>query len=59
MLVALLDHDFQEDNSLEGIHVKGLTSTMASRRASLDGRKSLWKGYMSTASIRVEEIRLQ
>jgi hypothetical protein len=54
MLVkTLLDHRFQEDNSLEGIHVKGQTSAMASRRSSLDGRKALRKEYMSTTSIRV------
>jgi hypothetical protein len=28
-------------------------SAMASRRSSLDGRKALWKEYMSTTSIRV------
>jgi hypothetical protein len=49
----LLDHGFQEDNALEGIHVKGQTSIMASKRSSLDGRKTLWKEYMSTTSIRV------
>jgi hypothetical protein len=26
---------------------------MSSKRSSLDGRKILWKGYMSTTSIRV------
>jgi hypothetical protein len=36
-----LDHDFQEDNSLEGYHVKGQNSVMASKRSSLDGRESL------------------
>jgi hypothetical protein len=37
----LLDHGFQEDNAMEGIHVKGQTSAMASRRSLLDGRKTL------------------
>jgi hypothetical protein len=53
MLVDLLDHSFQEDNSLEGMHVKGQMSIMASKRSSLDGRESLWKECMSTTSIRV------
>ena len=53
MIVPLLDHGFQEDNAMERIHVKGQTSAMASRRSSLDGRKTLWKEYMSTTSIRV------
>ena len=53
MLVALLDHVFQEDNALEGIHLEGKTSAMASGRSSLDGRKTLQKEYMSTTSIRV------
>jgi hypothetical protein len=38
MLVLLLDHGFQEDNALEGYHVKGQNSVMASKRSSLDGR---------------------
>jgi hypothetical protein len=38
MLVTLLDHGFQEDNALEGHHVKGKNSVMASKRSSLDGR---------------------
>jgi hypothetical protein len=38
---------------MEGIHVKGQMSAMASRRYSPDGRKTLWKEYMSTTSIRV------
>jgi hypothetical protein len=50
---SLLDHGFKEDNDLEGIHVKGQTSAMASRRSSLDERKTLWKEYMSATSIRV------
>jgi hypothetical protein len=33
-----LDHGFQEDNALEGYHVKGQNSVMASKRSSLDGR---------------------
>jgi hypothetical protein len=46
-LMALLDHGFQENNTLEGHHVKGQNSVMASKRYSLDGRKSLWKEHMS------------
>jgi hypothetical protein len=49
----LLDHGFQEGDALEGIHVKVQNSSMASRRSSLDGRKTLRKEYMSTTSIRV------
>jgi hypothetical protein len=45
--IPLLDHGFQEDNALEGIHVKGQTSIMASKRSLLDGRTTLWKEYMS------------
>jgi hypothetical protein len=41
MLKASLDHSFQEENSLEGIHVKGQTSIMASKRSPLDRRKTL------------------
>jgi hypothetical protein len=51
--LPLLDHGFQEDNALEGIHVKGQMSIIASKRSSLDGRKILWKEYMLTALIRV------
>ena len=47
MLMALLDHGFQENNVLEGHHVKGQNSVMASKRSSLDRRKSLWKEHMS------------
>jgi hypothetical protein len=43
----LLDHGFQEDNALEGYHVKGQNSVMASKRYSSDGRESLWKEHMS------------
>jgi hypothetical protein len=32
------DHGFQEDNALEGYHVKGQKSVMASKRSLLDGR---------------------
>jgi hypothetical protein len=49
----LLDHGFQEENSLEGIHVKGKNSIMASKRSLLDGRKTLWKENMLMNSIRV------
>jgi hypothetical protein len=47
MLMTFLDHGFQEDNSLEGHHVKGQNLVMASKRFSLDGRRMLWKGHMS------------
>ena len=53
MIVPLLDHGFQEENAMEGINFKGKTTTMASRRSLLDGRKTLWKEYMSMTSIRV------
>jgi hypothetical protein len=53
MLVTLLDHGFQEKNSLEGHHVKGQNLVMASKRSSLDGRKSVWKEHMSRASLGV------
>jgi hypothetical protein len=43
----LLDHGFQEDNSLEGHHVKGQNLVMDSKRSSIDGRKILWKEKMS------------
>jgi hypothetical protein len=46
----LLDHGFQEDNALEGHHVKGQNSVMASKRSSLDGRRMLWKEHMSRVS---------
>jgi hypothetical protein len=36
--LLLLDHGFQEDNALEGYHVKGQNSVIASKRSSLDGR---------------------
>jgi hypothetical protein len=47
MLKALLDHDFQKDNSLEGNHVKGQNSIMDSKRSSFDERNTLWKEHMS------------
>jgi hypothetical protein len=46
MLMVLLDHDFQEENALEGHHVKGKNSVMASKRSSFDGRNTLWKEHM-------------
>jgi hypothetical protein len=49
----LLDHGFQEDNALEGHHVKGQNSVMASKRSSLDGRKILWKEHMLRVSTKV------
>jgi hypothetical protein len=47
----LLDHGFQEDNALEGYHVKGQNSVMASKRSSPDGREALEKGHMSRVAI--------
>jgi hypothetical protein len=47
MLENLLNHGFQEDNALEGHHVKGQNSVMASKRSSFDGRNTLWKEHMS------------
>jgi hypothetical protein len=41
ILDSLLDHGFQEDNALEGHHVKGQNSVMASKRSSLEGRNTL------------------
>jgi hypothetical protein len=37
---SLLDHGFQEDNALEGHHVKGKNLVMASKRSSLDRRNT-------------------
>jgi hypothetical protein len=51
--LSLLDHGFQEDNALEGHHVKGQNSVMASKRSSLDGRNTLWKEHMSRVVIGV------
>jgi hypothetical protein len=45
--LSLLDHGYQEENSLEGDHVKGQNSVMASKRSSLEGRNTLWKDTMS------------
>jgi hypothetical protein len=53
MLITSLDHGSQEDNSLEGIHVKGQTSIMASKRSSLDERKTPSKEHMSRSMIGV------
>jgi hypothetical protein len=50
---TLLDHGFQENNALEGHHVKGQNSVIVSKRSSLDGRNSLWKEHMSRAATRV------
>jgi hypothetical protein len=50
---SLLDHGFQEDSALEGHHVKGQNSVMASKRSSLDGRNTLWKEHMSRVAIGV------
>jgi hypothetical protein len=50
----LLDHGFQEDNALEGDHVKGKNSVMASKRSSFDGRNTLWKDTMSRVATGVK-----
>jgi hypothetical protein len=50
---TLLDDGFPENNALEGYHVKGKNSVMASKRYSLDGIKSLWKQHMSRVAIGV------
>jgi histone deacetylase complex regulatory component SIN3 len=44
---SLLDHGFQEDNALEGDHVKGQKSVMASKGSSLEGSNTLWNDTMS------------
>jgi preprotein translocase subunit Sec61beta len=49
--IFLLDHGFQEDDALEGHHVKGQNSVMASKRSSLNGRNTLWKEHMSRVAI--------
>jgi hypothetical protein len=49
-LWILLDHGFQENKALEGYHFKEEKSVMASKRSSLDGRKSLWKEHMLRAT---------
>jgi hypothetical protein len=51
---SLLDHGFQEDNALEGHHVKGQNLVMASKRSLLDGRNTLWKEHMSRDAIGVK-----
>jgi hypothetical protein len=43
---SLLDHGFQEDIALEGHHVNGQNSVMASKRSSLEGRNTLCKDTM-------------
>ena len=53
---SLLDHGFQEDNALEGDHVKGKNSVMASKRSSFDGRNTLWKDTMSRVLTRVKRL---
>jgi hypothetical protein len=50
------DHGFQENNALEGYHVKGQNSVMASKRSSSDGRQSLWKEHMSRVVIGVKRL---
>jgi hypothetical protein len=44
-----IDHGFQEDDDLEGHHVKGKNVVMASKRSSLYGRNTLWKEHMSSS----------
>jgi hypothetical protein len=51
---SLNDHGFQEDNALEGDHVKGQNSVITSKRSSLDGRNTLWKDTMSRVMIGVK-----
>jgi hypothetical protein len=53
LIDGLLDHGFQEDNALEGHHVKGKNLVMASKISSLDRRKMLWKDTMSRVMIGV------
>jgi hypothetical protein len=55
-LWTFLDHGFQENNAREGHHVKGQKLVMASKRSSLDGRKSLWKEQMSRAMTGVRRL---
>jgi hypothetical protein len=55
---SLLDHGFQEDNALEGHHVKGQNSVMASKRSSLDGRNNTLEGTHVEGRDRGKEIRL-
>ena len=54
MLEPLLDHSFQGDSALEGHHVKGQKSGVASKRSSFDGRNTLWKEHMSRVAIGVK-----
>jgi hypothetical protein len=59
MLVILLDHGFQEDNALEGYHVKGQNSVMASKRSSLGWKRITLEGTHVEGHDRGKEIRLQ
>jgi hypothetical protein len=52
----LLDHGFQEDNALEGVHVKGHTLIMDSKISLLDGTTMLWKEYILRATIGVGRL---
>jgi hypothetical protein len=54
ILKPLFDHGFQEDNALEGDHVRGQNSVMASKRSSLEGRNTLWKETMSRVATGVK-----
>jgi hypothetical protein len=51
---SLLDHGYQEEKALEGDHVKGQNSVMASKRSSLEGRNTLWKDTMSRVTTGVK-----
>jgi hypothetical protein len=53
---SLLDHGFQEENALEGHHVKGQNSVMDSNRSSLDERNTLWKEHMARAAPGVRRL---
>ena len=52
----LLDHGFQEYNDLEGHHVKGQKSVMASKIYSLERRNTLWKEHISRVTIGVMRL---
>ena len=59
MLQSLFDHGFQEDNALEGHHVKGQTLVMAFKRSLFDGRNTLWKDTMLRVMTRVRRSRFK
>jgi hypothetical protein len=54
MLMTLLDHGFQEDNSLEGNHVKGQNFDHGFQEIFTGWKKNmLWKEHMSRVVIGV------